>query len=138
MKPTKKRRPPWQAPFLDALRSSGNVRLAAKAVAISRKTVYATKARDIAFADDWEDALDEATDLLEEEAWRRAKDGVRRPVFQNGKRVGVVREYSDTLLIFLLKGLRPEKYRDNFDLAKAVAQISGAKSNPQSADGHPA
>jgi hypothetical protein len=25
----------------------------------------------------------------------------------------VVREYSDTLLIFLLKGARPQKYRDN-------------------------
>jgi len=24
----------------------------------------------------------------------------------------MVREYSDTLLIFLLKGLRPEKYRE--------------------------
>ena len=27
-------------------------------------------------------------------------------------RAGVVRKYSDTLLIFLLKGQRPEKYRD--------------------------
>jgi hypothetical protein len=48
---------------------------------------------------------------LEDEAVRRAYEGVERPVFQGGKQVGVVREYSDTLLIFLLKALRPEKYR---------------------------
>jgi len=27
-----------------------------------------------------------------------------------------VREYSDTLLIFLLKGLRPAKYRERYDV----------------------
>jgi hypothetical protein len=31
--------------------------------------------------------------------------------------VGVIREYSDTLLIFLLKGLRPAKYRERYDVA---------------------
>ena len=51
-------------------------------------------------------------DMLEDEAVRRAKDGVERPVYQGGKLVGHVQEYSDTLLIFLLKGARPEKYRD--------------------------
>jgi hypothetical protein len=29
--------------------------------------------------------------------------------------VGFIQEYSDTLLIFLLKGLRPEKYRERFE-----------------------
>jgi hypothetical protein len=33
-----------------------------------------------------------------------------------GKRE-LVREYSDTLLIFLLKGLRPAKYRERYDVA---------------------
>jgi hypothetical protein len=28
----------------------------------------------------------------------------------------VIREYSDTLLIFLLKGLRPAKYRERYDV----------------------
>ena len=48
----------------------------------------------------------------EDEAVRRAHDGVDEPVFYQGKACGVVRKYSDTLLIFLLKGRRPEKYRD--------------------------
>ena len=36
---------------------------------------------------------------------------------------GYVRECSDTLLIFLLKGLRPEKYRDRMEVRGSLAQI---------------
>jgi hypothetical protein len=34
-------------------------------------------------------------------------------VYQGGKQVGFVQDYSDTLLIFMLKGRRPQKFRDN-------------------------
>ncbi len=34
-----------------------------------------------------------------------------------------MREYSDNLTIFLLKGLRPEKYRDRVELRGALANI---------------
>jgi hypothetical protein len=57
----------------------------------------------------------EAADLLEDEAFRRAHQGIDKPVFQGKELVGVIREYSDTLLIFLLKGCRPDKYRDRVD-----------------------
>ena len=43
-------------------------------------------------------------DALEAEARRRAVEGVRKPVFYQGVICGWVGEYSDTLLIFLLKG----------------------------------
>lgn len=43
---------------------------------------------------------------------RRAYHGVEKPVTVAGKRE-IIREYSDTLLIFLLKGARSNKYRDN-------------------------
>jgi len=33
-------------------------------------------------------------------------------VYYQGKPCGVVTEYSDTLLIFLMKGAMPEKYKD--------------------------
>ena len=39
--------------------------------------------------------------------------GVKQPVFYKGEVCGSVRKYSDVLLIFLLKGLRPEVYREN-------------------------
>ena len=51
-----------------------------------------------------------AADILEDEVDRRAVEGVEKPVgWHKGKPGGYVREYSDTLLIFLLKGDRPEK-----------------------------
>jgi len=40
-----------------------------------------------------------------------------KPVYHGGKRVGFIREYSDVLLIFLLKGLRPAKYRERVEHA---------------------
>lgn len=58
-------------------------------------------------------ALDIGADSLEDEAVRRARDGYDKPVYQQGQCVGQVRKYSDTLMVFLLKGARPKKYRDN-------------------------
>ena len=53
--------------------------------------------------------MDEAADALEREAWRRGAEGVSRPVYQQGREVGVIQEYSDALLIHMLKAHRPEK-----------------------------
>ena len=43
--------------------------------------------------------------------FRRARDGVKRPVFYMGQIVGYIQEYSDTLLKFLLEAKRPAVYR---------------------------
>lgn len=56
--------------------------------------------------------MEEGTDLLEDEAQRRARDGTQKPIYQGGKKVGIVNEYSDTLLIFLLKARRRGKFGD--------------------------
>ena len=40
---------------------------------------------------------------MEDEAVRRAVEGVPRPVFYQGQIVGAVQEYSDELLIRMLK-----------------------------------
>jgi hypothetical protein len=58
------------------------------------------------------EAIEMGTDALEDTALKRARFGVDKPVFYQGEVVGSVREYSDTLLIFLLKGRRPEKYTE--------------------------
>jgi len=42
-------------------------------------------------------------DMLEQEAIRRGVQGVERPVYQGGRMVGYVRDYSDPCLIFLMK-----------------------------------
>jgi hypothetical protein len=35
-------------------------------------------------------------------------------VFHQGQECGQIREYSDTLLIFMLKARRPEKFKERF------------------------
>jgi hypothetical protein len=99
--------------FLAALSETGNVSRAAQLAGIGRQTVYTHKKSDTEFSKAWDAALDEAADLLEEEARRRAYAGVEEPVYYQGKRVDLIRKYSDTLMIFLLKGCRPEKYADH-------------------------
>lgn len=107
------RTPEKQARFLDALASYGNVTQAAKACGMPRRTLYDWRRDDAAFAEAWEAASAVGADALEDEARRRAFKGTLKPVFQGGEKVGAIREYSDTLLIFLLKGAKPQKYREH-------------------------
>jgi hypothetical protein len=116
----------WHDGFFAALAETGNVTKACKAVRIERKTVYKARDRDPAFRACWAEALDEAADRLEEEARRRAHDGLIRYKFRRdgtpllhpttGEPYYEL-DYSDTLLIFLLKGCRPEKYRERQDVS---------------------
>jgi hypothetical protein len=102
-----------KAAFLRHLAAGGNVRVAAKAVGFAVQSLYDHRHRDPAFAAAWEEAVEAAMDtVLEPEAVRRAVEGVEKPVYHQGQQVGTVREYSDTLLIFLLKGGKPDKYKD--------------------------
>jgi len=57
---------------------------------------------------------EEAINELETEARRRAFEGILEPVFYKGEVVGHVRKYSDLLLIFLLRGYKPKRYRENY------------------------
>lgn len=84
--------------------------------------------RDTAFAEQWDAAVEAGTDVLEDEALRRAKDGTNEPVFYQGVRCGLVRKYSDTLLIFLLKARRPAKFSDRQSVA-----LSGPNGEPLAA-----
>ena len=102
-----------EAQFLESLQSTGgNVSAACEAIALSRRRVYEWREADPVFAAKWDEAVEFGTDALEEEARRRAYTGVDEPVFYQGEECGAVRKYSDTLLIFLLKGRRPDKYRE--------------------------
>jgi hypothetical protein len=115
----------WRDKFLETLRGCGNIRESAAAAGVHRATAYRARDADAEFAEAWDDALDEAADVLEMEARRRAIDGVEEPVYFRGREVGKVRRYSDTLLMFLLKGIRPEKYRPSYNLAGIVAAARG-------------
>lgn len=62
-------------------------------------------------------ALDHAIERLEEEARRRAYQGTLKPVFYRGEQCGEIQEYSDTLMIFLLKAHRPAVYRERYEFS---------------------
>lgn len=136
---TPKKRPRWAKAFLVALARTGNIRQSCEVSEIGRTTAYALRDADPTFAADWETALEESADLLEQEVRRRAEQGVQRLKFHNGSAIMVQalspegiplvndknepimvpyveHEYSDTLAIFLLKGIRPEKYRERADV----------------------
>jgi hypothetical protein len=102
----------WKAIFLKELEECGIVSHAAKKAGVGRTFVYEQRKEDTEFAAQWDEAVEVAMDGMEHEAWRRGRKGVLKPVYQNGKKVGVIREYSDTLLMFMMKGGRPEKFRE--------------------------
>ena len=104
-----------KAAFLAAFSTCGNISEAAKLADVERRTHYRWLAKDAAYVKAFDDATEQASDALEQEARRRAVDGVDEPVFYQGSECGVVRKYSDTLLIFLMKGARPDKYRERFE-----------------------
>jgi len=102
----------WTSVFLAELAATGNVSAAARAAGVNRDTPYGRRQTDPAFAAAWDSSLEEACDLLELEARRRAFAGVVEPVFYKGAECGRINKYSDTLMIVLLKAHRPEKYRE--------------------------
>lgn len=109
-------RPVAQDTFLDAFRARGNVLRACEAAEVGRRTVYDWIEKDLAFKARFEEAREDAVDLLEDEARRRAVDGVKEPVYQNGKVVGHITRFSDRLLEQQLKAHRPERYRERMEL----------------------
>jgi hypothetical protein len=100
--------------------------VAAQAAGVHRSRHYDWLKKDPAYVSAFVAAQDEAVQALEDEAVRRAYEGVEKPVTVAGQRE-FVREYSDTLLIFLLKGARPQKYRDNFNMSGGVQVDLGAR-----------
>ena len=88
----------WREPFLTALRKCGNIPWAGRQVGVSRATPHALAAGNEEFAAAMSEAIEEAAGELETRARELAIGG-------------------DTmLLIFLLKGAMPHKYRDNAKL----------------------
>jgi predicted DNA-binding protein YlxM (UPF0122 family) len=114
LKKDKRTKAKQKADFLLMFQDYASVSRAARAAKVPRSTVYEWLKNDPEFKANYEEAIKVAIDVLQDEAIRRAHEGTVRPVYQGGKKVGSIREYSDTLLIFLLKGLAPETYKDRF------------------------
>ena len=115
-----------KASFLVALRENGgNITAAAEKATVDPATIHNWRKTDEEFGAAVEATIDESTEMLEDEAVRRAVEGTLKPVFQGGKQVGSIREYSDGLLMFLLRGRRPEVYKD-----RIASEHSGSGGGP--------
>ena len=115
---------PKKRAFLTAYAETGTLVRACEITGISKSSHYRWRDKDAAYREAFEKATECAADNIEDEAYRRAVEGWEEPVgWYKGKAGGVVRRYSDTLLIFLLKGLRPEKYADRHDIRTASNYI---------------
>lgn len=96
-----------QTAFLMAFVEQGTIGAAAKVVNIARQTHYDWLNADPTYKERFFAAEEAATDILEDEARRRAVDGDEEPVgFYMGESSEYVIKRSDTLLKFLLEGRR--------------------------------
>jgi hypothetical protein len=153
-----------QSAFLAAFRLTASVTKAAEAARIDRRLHYDWLDAEPAYAQAFETAREEAAQALEDEAIRRAKEGIEEPVIYKGelctepildengaqmfdeKGARLVRplvrvKYSNQLLTFLLKGFKPERYRDRTtvdvtgSLAVVVDRLAAARARLQPKDG---
>lgn len=146
----------WEKAFLTALAERGVVSRAAEAAGINRGTAYRHKEASPEFSLAWDAAMEDATDVAEEEAFRRAVEGILEPVFYAGEEVATIRKYSDQLLVFLLKARRyrsqvevtgadrgPIEFKDvsaTDELEQEMARIAATKAQVEeaiAANGHP-
>lgn len=100
------------------------MRLACEVATVGRSSHYRWLEESPSYREAFELAKEDAAEILEAEAYRRAVEGVEKPTgWYKGQPGGYVREYSDLLLIFLLKGVRPEKYKDRVESRGVLAHI---------------
>lgn len=145
-----------QRAFLAAYCATASITKAAAAAKIDRGQHYEWLRAGTTYEELFADAAEVAAQTLEDEAVRRAHEGIDEPLVYQGeftypqvpvldpetgeqlldeetgepvtKRGDVplaIRKYSDTLLQFLLKGFRGEKYRD-----RGAVELTGKNGGP--------
>lgn len=102
-----------QDQFLTLYESNANITKSCEALGIPRKLIYNWLDSDPEFKAKFEASEKLALGVLEDEAVRRAVQGVEKPIFWKGRKIADVKEYSDVLTIVLLKARAPHKYREN-------------------------
>ncbi len=127
----KKKEPTWsdyklnanKSAFLELFSQLGHIKKTCEALDIYPAQPQRWRRRDPEFAQAFEEAKQIAAQNLEDEAYRRAVEGVDEDVFFKGEKCGVVKKYSDSLLTTLLKGMFPEKYRERYEHTVGPAPV---------------
>lgn len=102
--------------FCRAYARHGIVSDGLSAAGISRKTYYRWRKNDESFSENCVMAEEMANDFLEREARRRAMEGFDRPVIYKGEITETYKDYSDSLMTVLLKGNRPDKFKERSEV----------------------
>lgn len=113
----------WRALYLEALGSCANVTIAAKIAGVTRQAVFYARSDD-EFAKAEKVAIDRGIDLVEASAFKSAVYGDLKPVYHQGILCGEVLEYSDAMRSLLLKGRRPEVYKDRQENSGTVNVVT--------------
>jgi len=98
--------------FFEELAKTGVTAKACRKASISQFTVHYHTYKSPLFALRVKICKEIGAEALEAEAFRRAVKGVKRDIFWQGGVCGTETVYSDMLLTFLLKGAKPEKYKE--------------------------
>jgi hypothetical protein len=100
--------------FLEALAAGWSVKHAAERAGRDRRRFYDLRDADEAFAAEWNEAVEQGTELLEDELRRRAVDGWDENHFNGeGELIRRVHRISSQDIQFLLKARKPERFREN-------------------------
>ena len=115
----------WQELFLSSLRDTGSLRKACAAAGVTRGAVLKYMEQDTGEAEEfklnYEHAIGDFNDSLEEAAYKRAVTGVEEAVMgRDGKPLAYKTVFSDTLLVKLMEGNMPEKYGKKLKLSSDV------------------
>ena len=119
--------------YLDELRKHGLRATAIRAAGMGSTTLGRWRDGDPEFAAAEQEAIQDAAEALELEARRRAYDGVdREKCIGSGdnSRFIVEKQFSDTLMLALLKANNPDKFKD-----RTASEISGPNGQPVQVDG---
>jgi hypothetical protein len=104
--------PDKQVAFIAELAATGVVTQAARSIGVSLEALYKLRHRKGAegFAKAWEMALDRGIARLEDCALERAMTGEERAFYRGGEVVARFTHHDNSLLMFLLKQRRRERY----------------------------
>ena len=96
----------WRPAFLAMLRNAGVVRLACSAAGVSRSVAYQHRDFDPSFAAQWDEALEDACDLIEARGKALALEG------------------SERMIEFFLRAHRRRVYGERLDVTIAVQRAA--------------
>ena len=116
----------WRKKFIASLKTTPVVSVALTAAGVSKSAAYNFRNDNEEFRQEWDDAIEEALDSLEQEALFRGKDGIEHPTALPDGKVVWIRRPSDKLLLRFLEAHRPERWAPAIAKEMAEAKLRQA------------